>query len=396
MSSAVADRRRNRDAPPRPGLTLVELLFVIAVVAVLVGLLLPAVQSARGAARRASCGNQIRQIALAIHGYHAAHRVLPKHGTGTFSRTDRYHGNRNRLSFYVGVLPFMEQQPLYDEIRAGMPGFMPMGPRPEVIEFRPWTVQVATLRCPSDPAAGVSAYGRTNYAACVGDHAFLSHSGGRSQVHAYRVNTTPIAGATGGNPTQNVASAVLARRNNRGFFWPRHHRRFRDLADGTAHTIALGEIATATGDRELKSEFVRRVPREMVSHPIVRATVCLDQADPSRPGFYRPDVEIFAPDRNRGVRWQDFRPSCTTFHTILPPNSPSCSTGALNAVAIASASSRHPGGVHVAMADASVTFITDDIDAGDPTLTPPESGGSPYGVWGSMGTIRGGERTADR
>ena len=102
------------------GFTLVELLVVIAIIGVLVGLLLPAVQAAREAARRMSCSNNYKQIGLAVHNYHSAYSQLPLHATGTDDVNGRDMWDRQgdnttanrRLSFLVGLLPFVEQQAL--------------------------------------------------------------------------------------------------------------------------------------------------------------------------------------------------------------------------------------------------------------------------------------------
>src|SRR6056297_2521209 len=91
----------------RQAFTLVELLVVIAIIGILVGLLLPAVQAAREAARRMSCSNNFKQIGLALHNYHAAFNTFPSAGHGT-----RYH--QGRLNMFVAILPYMEQQGLWE------------------------------------------------------------------------------------------------------------------------------------------------------------------------------------------------------------------------------------------------------------------------------------------
>src|SRR5687768_13818651 len=107
------------------GFTLVELLVVIAIIGVMVGLLLPAVQAAREAARRMSCGNNFKQIGLSMYKHHAAYDMMPIHGSGTgLGLADAGAGwwqasnssNKLNLSAVVGITPFMEQQALWEQI----------------------------------------------------------------------------------------------------------------------------------------------------------------------------------------------------------------------------------------------------------------------------------------
>jgi prepilin-type N-terminal cleavage/methylation domain-containing protein len=131
----------------RRAFTLVELLAVIAIIGIRVALLLPAVQAAREASRRMSCTNNLKQLGVALHNYHDTFKsfVPRKQGTtGTIS-------NQGRLSGLVGLLPFIEQQPLYDAIKAGDPanGIPPGGPS-AWSGWAVWDLAPTTLHCPSD------------------------------------------------------------------------------------------------------------------------------------------------------------------------------------------------------------------------------------------------------
>src|SRR6056300_1301535 len=241
------------------GFTLVELLVVIAIIGILVGLLLPAVQAAREAARRMSCSNNFKQIGLALHNYHAAYKQLPIHGAGTGIGLNQpnwwQQGNdasHECLSALVGLTPFIEQQALWEKISnpstdtvtgAAPPGntrltnparWPAMGPNPRNYSrnpgYVPWSTEIPTLRCPSDPGVGLPSLGRTNYAACLGDSFFYSiqgakqfRKGGRNSPEAWK------------RQAWNAGHARHNRAANRGVFSPHDDRKFRDILDGLAN-----------------------------------------------------------------------------------------------------------------------------------------------------------------
>ena len=89
--------------PRRPAFTLIELLVVIAIIAVLIALLLPAVQKVREAANQAQCKNNLKQIGLALHNYHLNHNGLP------------YTREEDRMTWAVLILPYMEEQNLFNQ-----------------------------------------------------------------------------------------------------------------------------------------------------------------------------------------------------------------------------------------------------------------------------------------
>jgi prepilin-type N-terminal cleavage/methylation domain-containing protein/prepilin-type processing-associated H-X9-DG protein len=384
------------------GFTLVELLVVIAIIGVLVGLLLPAVQAAREAARRMSCSNNFKQIGLGLHNYHSAYDQLPMQMGGTVTNPSNSNtSTRLFMSALVGTLPFVEQQALWEQISnpSTVGGtWFPMGPVPWNPAYTPWTTEVPTFRCPSDPGVGLPAFGRTNYAACLGDHMLGVHTGGRNPLSNYEFtnngndDNNAIAGTSS---TSNNTVAATSRGTNRGFFWCRHKSSFAKVLDGLSNTVAMGEIATSLGQREKIADNAFNVSDALITGVTAGdLSVCSGSTliDPARPKFYATLVNVSSGNQGRGYRWGDGRLQYTAVQTILPPNSPSCFRGGDASQGLSSVGSRHQGGAHILMGDGAVKFVTESIEAGNSNAPPPGAGEkSPYGLWGSIGTRAGSE-----
>ena len=414
------------------GFTLVELLVVIAIIGVLVGLLLPAVQAAREAARRMSCSNNFKQIGLAIHNYHSAYKQLPIHGAGTESpgssahpgsqgapnassaASDNWwsnygHSNSWRLSILVGLTPFMEQQAIWEQISNPntqdatdptiiySPPWPPMGPTTAQARYIPWVTEIPTLRCPSDPGVGLPSLGRCNYGACLGDSFFYSIQGAKQFRKGGRNSPTAWK-----REAWNNGHARHDRAANRGVFSPHADRKFRDILDGLANTIMMGEHATDLGDNDIRT-IADQDRSQWITQIRDNPKYCEDQGmiDPQRPRFWLPGTagNAWGIANGRGYRWASHRMEHTGMHTILPPNSELCAQRFAGGRTICPPSSRHQGGCHIMMGDGAVVFITDSIEAGNsrspmvwlngmnpgPPSNMPGSQ-SPYGLWGALGT----------
>lgn len=367
----------------RAGFTLVELLVVIAIIGVLVGLLLPAVQAAREAARRMSCGNNLKQLGLSMHNYHSAFNMFPcgKGGTRSIAANSLFLSNSGNLSALVALLPFVEQQALWETISNPYTNtttsfvFPAMGPTPggtTSADYPPWASQVTAYRCPSDPAIPLLKAG-TNYAACWGD----------------------ISSRTSRDGSPNNKRGVFIPQNSSSSN-PNDHagRSLTDIRDGTSNTIAMGEVALSVGTREVIGNVIVGVNIANNNNPPSRN--CRATVDPARPRFYLDPLPIASyfliGDTAHGGDWADGNVKNTGFLTIMPPNGPSC-VGGNETNAAVTATSHHSGGVQVLMADGAVRFVTESIDAGDQDAVG-QLGNSPYGVWGAAGTINGTETTS--
>ncbi len=285
----------------RRAFTLVELLVVIAIIGVLVGLLLPAVQSAREAARRMQCGNNLKQIGLALHNYHDSYKKFPSGRTSMVSQIYLGHTTSTML------LPYLEQGNLQNQMNLGLT--FNVRPNYDCASL----VKLSMFLCPTNPETdGVNWTGATN--PCAGsvaneDSARTHYAGvADSLTHGRRSASLP-----GGN-----LSLVMP--DGDGMFFHNSAVKFGDITDGTSNTLAFGEI-------------VGQGPGTF--------HCCAWHAYSDGFGMIN---GLNAPFRSTASRRPPF--------TALNMWGGSAFTGF---------ASYHPGGVHFVRADGSVTFISQSI-----------------------------------
>ena len=197
--------RKRSFVDTRHAFTLVELLVVIAIIGVLIALLLPAVQQAREAARRMSCSNHMKQVALGMHNYHDTFQTFPQGMNGTMQ--DATLDKPAEMSWMPLILPFIEQKSLHDSFNFKITTSTCCGAWPT------WTTVVSTLLCPSDPA------------------------GVKNTQQGFHGNYVLCLGNTIYNPSTDVDGT-----NRNGMFFARSRIGFKSVTDGSSNTLMAGEL----------------------------------------------------------------------------------------------------------------------------------------------------------
>lgn len=299
--SSIPDRR-NVSRGRRAAFTLIELLVVILILGVLFALLLPAVQSARQAARRSHCMNTFRQYGIDMHSYLSEYNAFPPCSAGT-----------NSCSAHVLMLPYMEQVALYNSANLLIgPEYSPQN---STLVF----AQLETLWCPCDPYVKpwrqATMPCMTNYAANMGDDSILRRTNGALHFRAAHEATVP---------------------------------------DGFSTTVAMSEFLVGRRgviDR-LRSLYVPTGGPPATRNQFIQWCKGLIGEGPTINGLLK------------GEYWTIAGRGCCLYNHVMTPNQPSCSRtpGSGTPVSSSTATSLHPGGVNCLFADGHVQFVRDGVN----------------------------------
>jgi prepilin-type N-terminal cleavage/methylation domain-containing protein/prepilin-type processing-associated H-X9-DG protein len=354
------------------GFTLIELLVVIAIIAVLIALLLPAVQSAREAARRIQCTNNLKQIGLAMHNYHTAINSFPQGVSASFNNLNPGCIAWSGWSAQSLMLSYMEGAPIYNACNFMIDPFS-TSLSPLVNGTAVYT-KIAAFLCPSDGNAG-SAAGNPSLT--------QSNQADTTLINSYYASvgtTTYVDNPVTNGPTPQTCGTSPG---STGIFWYSVSYGIQSVTDGTSNTVAFSEGLTGTNG-STRQNYTTGVNEngpsgfmdvwQTITPPATAPGLVMGAwLQTCNTNFAVASAASQSLSTNRGWLWSWGAESITMFNTIVPPNSTqypwaSCRNGCLGCDVesadhgnITPATSNHPGGCNVMMADGHVQFIKSSI-----------------------------------
>lgn len=340
---------KGREGPNRPAFTLIELLVVVFIIALLLGLILPAVQSAREASRRLQCTNNLKQIGLALQSYVAQQNVFP----GIDLKTGTVPGTRFFYSTYyfspvARMLVELDQTPMYNATNFSLPPVQGVLLNQTVMKS-----SLANLLCPSDTQPPVPGYGRVNFRFNIGPTALWAAG-----------SYYPLSQA--GPFTVHVVYSPA------------------DFADGLSATVGVSERLEGDWTKGRFKWGGDYVYLTTATPPGISPALW----DPDQAVRYCSGLSLSLPQESRGGEsWLLSGLHFTDYNHCATPNMkvPDCCLNRqyldslrdrVKVQGVFKASSSHPGGVNAVLMDGSVRFFTDGIN---------------LKVWRAVSTRSGGE-----
>ena len=363
----------------RPGFTLLEMLVVIAIIATLVGMLIPAVQGAREAARQAQCANNLRQIGVALTRHASTADSFPPGIAATaWQSTDLGRSQFYEWTYFLHMLlPQLDELPYYDALRA--PLFRIQHPRLEPVSYKPLDGDsIPGLLCPSDGQAGPL------WQTPVGHGGLrLAKSNYLGMFSGTNIREGLVPLVPGGTRIQQPVHPLPPRPfDRRAVFGYGTGTRMQAIKDGKSVTIAVAEYLRGVSDKDGRGAFWYNDAGMQMLHAA------------QGPNSNRPDIlnrrRLLNGSPSRAELQDDWGCHTSSLRTPnnrgdlnLPCVPDRTSAGAdLGVDTAATSRSRHRGGVNAVFCDGHVAFIADTIDSQVTT---------PYGVWQRLAWIDDGQ-----